>query len=57
MTGYTTLLKKAVDEIIRMFKKKGGQKLTSERGALLIPSAKQIYNMGNFELVTWLIIK
>ncbi len=57
MTGYTTLLKKAVDEIIRMFKKKGGQKLTSDRGALLIPSAKQIYNMGNFELVTWLIIK
>lgn len=57
MTGYTTLLKKAVDEIIRMFKKKGSQKLTSDRGALLIPSAKQIYNMGNFELVTWLIIK
>lgn len=57
MTGYTTLLKKAVDEIIRIFRKKGGQKLTSDRGALLIPSAKQIYNMGNFELVTWLIIK
>ncbi len=57
MTEYTTLLKKAVDDIIRMFKKKGSQKLTSDRGALLIPTPKQLYNMENFELVTWLVIK
>jgi len=41
-------LKQSLDEIIRMFKKKGGQKLTSGRGALLIPSAKQLYNTANF---------
>jgi len=57
MGGYTELLKKAVEEVIRIFKKKGSQKLTSDRGALLIPTAKQLHSMENFELVTWLIIK
>jgi len=57
MSGYTELLKKAVEEVIRIFKKKGSQKLTSDRGALLLPTAKQLHSMENFELVTWLIIK
>ena len=57
MDSYTELLKKAVAEIIRIFKKKGSQKLTSDRGALLIPTTKQLQSMENFELVTWLIIK
>jgi superfamily II DNA or RNA helicase len=57
MDVYTGLLKRAIDEIIRIFKKRGSQKLTSDRGALLIPMAKQLNEMENFELVTWLIVK
>ena len=57
MGAYTELLKKAVDEIIRIFKKRGNQRLTSDRGALLIPSSKQLNEMENFEFVTWLIVR
>ncbi len=57
MDGYTVLLKKAVDEIIRIFKKRGNQRLTSDRSALLIPVSKQLNEMENFELVTWLIVR
>lgn len=56
MDAYTELLKKAVDEVIRIFKKRGNQKLTSDRGGLLIPPAKQLHEMENFELLTWLIV-
>jgi len=51
------LLQKAIDEIIRVFKKRSAQKLTTDRGALLIPKSKQLNDMNNFELVTWLVIK
>ena len=57
MDAYTELLKKAVDEVIRIFKKRGNQKLTSDRGGLLIPPAKQLHEMENFELLTWLIVE
>ena len=57
MKNYTDLLKKSVDEIIRIFKKRGNQILTSDRGALLIPLEKQLNEIENFELVTWLIIR
>jgi hypothetical protein len=57
MDKYTELLKKAVDTICHVFKKRMNQKLTSDRGALLIPQSKQVNDMDNFELVTWLIIK
>jgi len=57
MSQYTDLLQKAIDEIIRVFKKRSTQKLTTDRGALLIPKSKQINDINNFELVTWLIIK
>lgn len=57
MLQYTELLKQAVDEISRVFKKRNNQKLTMDRGALLIPQAKQVSEMNNFELVTWLVIK
>jgi ERCC4-related helicase len=56
MDAYTELLKKAVDEVIRIFKKRGNQRLTSDRGGLLIPPAKQLHEMENFELLTWLIV-
>jgi len=57
MDNYTDLLKKAVDEIIRIFKKRGNQRLTSDRSAILIPLSKQLNEMENFELVTWLIVR
>ncbi|MBU1183489.1 MAG: SWF/SNF helicase family protein, partial [Proteobacteria bacterium] len=57
MGKYTELLRQAIDEICRVFKKRSAQKLTTDRGALLIPKSKQINDMNNFELVTWLVIK
>jgi hypothetical protein len=57
MDRYTELIKKAVSEIVRVFKRKGNIKLVSDRGALLIPLQRQINELGDFELVTWLIIK
>ena len=57
MKKHTELLKKAVEQIVQVFKKKGSQKLTSDRGALLIPKDKQLKEMADFELVTWLIVR
>ncbi|GAK51876.1 helicase domain protein [Candidatus Moduliflexus flocculans] len=57
MAKYSDLLRKAVSEIALMFKKKGNARLTSDRGALLLPFAKQINEMDDFELVTWLIVR
>jgi len=57
MDKYSDLLKKAVSEIVQIFKKKGNQKLTSDRGALLIPRAKQLNEIEDFELITWLIVR
>ena len=56
MGKYTALLKKAVYEICHVFKKRSNQKLTSDRSALLIPQSKQVNDLDNFELVTWLVI-
>ncbi len=57
MDKYAELLKKAVEEIIRVFKKRGTQKLLTDRSALIIPKAKQINEMDNFELITWLVLR
>lgn len=57
MHQYTELLKQAVEEISRIFKKRNHQKLTIDRGALLIPQSKQVHEINNFELITWLVIK
>ena len=58
MKQFTELLKKAVDEVIRVFGKRSIRILTNgDRGALLIPKSKQAIDMNNFELVTWLVIK
>lgn len=57
MEHYTVLLKKAVEEIIRVFKKRTAQKLTTDRGAIIQPRKKQIEELSHFELITWLIIK
>ena len=57
MEQYSELLKKAIKEITRIFKKRTTQRLFTDRGALLIPKSKQVNDMTNFELITWLIIK
>ena len=57
MEQYTVLLKKAVEEIIHVFKKRTAQKLTTDRGAIIQPRKKQIEELSHFELITWLIIK
>lgn len=57
MDKYADLLKKAVEEISRVFKKRGTQKLLSDRSALIIPKSKQINEMDNFELITWLVLR
>lgn len=57
MNQYIDLLKTSISEIVQVFKKRGAQRLTSDREALLIPKAKQLSEMQHFELVTWLLIK
>jgi superfamily II DNA or RNA helicase len=57
MSKYTELLKQAVDEISKVFKKRNNQKLTMDRHALLIPQSKQVNEVNNFDLITWLVIK
>ena len=57
MSKYAELLKKSVNEISRMFKKRAGNKLVTDRGSLLVPKDKQINSMNDFELITWLVIK
>ena len=57
MEKYSDLVKLAIDEISRVFKKRAHLQLMSGRGGLLIPQSKQASDMDNFELVTWLIIK
>jgi len=57
MDKYTTLLKEATTKISDTFKKKGNQKLSFDRGATIIPIAKQIKEMDDFELITWLIVR
>lgn len=57
MAKYTELLSKAVEEISRVFNKRSNQKLLTYRGALVIPKSRQVNEMNNFELVTWLVIK
>lgn len=57
MSKYTDLLEKAVAEIMLSFKKRSAMKLTTSRNAVLINKNKQVSNVNDFELVTWLIIK
>lgn len=57
MGHYNDILQKAVTEIMHVFQRRSNQKLTSDRGALLIPKSKQIQTADSFELVTWLVIK
>lgn len=57
MEHYTQLLKKAVEEIAHVFKKKVDNALINNRDSKIVPPSKQIKNMDNFELITWLVIQ
>lgn len=57
MSAFSNLLQKAIQEISSVFKKRSAQKLVSDRGALLIPDSKQVNDLSDFELITWLVIK
>lgn len=57
MEHYTDLLKKAINEIVQIFKKRSHRSLITDRGAQIIPQAKQISEMEDFELITWLVLE
>lgn len=57
MGKYSALLEKAIDEITTSFKKRSAARLTTGRSGILITKEKQASCMGDFELVTWLVIK
>jgi superfamily II DNA or RNA helicase len=57
MEKYSALLKSAVGEISRLFKKRNLQTLTASRNVQIISKDKQAEEINHFELVTWLVIK
>lgn len=57
MTEYTDSLKLAVVSIINMFKKRAMLHLQSSRRAVLTDEEMVAGDLGDFELITWLIIK
>lgn len=57
MDKYASLLQKGVTAITQVFKKRGRQKLLTDRSALIIPKEKQIRDLDSFELITWLIVR
>lgn len=57
MDKYAELLKKAVTEIVHVFRKRGDHRLTTDRSALVIPRENQVNDLESFELVTWLILR
>ncbi len=58
MSMYSGLLKTAITEINRVFKKRAGARLTNNKEALLIPSLSlEFEDNKTFELITWLIIR
>lgn len=57
MRDYNKLLKTAIGDINRVFKKRVNIRLTNNRDALLIPKNKMDESGDQFELITWLIIR
>lgn len=57
MEKYADLLRKAVNEIIQIFSKRSIQKLKYDRSALITSIDKQISDIDNFELITWMVIR
>jgi len=57
MSAYSKLLKTAIEEINRVFKRRAGIRMTNSRDAQLLPKAKIKGIDEPFELITWLIIR
>jgi len=57
MGRYHSLMEQAAKEINRLFRKRGGQRLATDRQALLIPDSQQAGSIDDYDLVTWLVIK
>jgi len=57
MSKYTQLLHKVAKEIILLYKKKGAINLTTDRAAILEPLVSKLNTLGDFELITWLIVR
>ncbi len=57
MSRYSELLDRAVQAIAAQFTRKATGNLFSGRGGKLIDKSKQVRNSGDFELITWLVIK
>lgn len=57
MEKYDNLLEKAIQEIAKTFRKRAVGTLISGRGGKLPPQAQQVKGTGDFELITWLIIR
>jgi hypothetical protein len=57
MSQYSSLLDKAVAAIAAQFERKNAGNLFSGRGGKLTDAGKQVKSTGDFELITWLVIK
>ena len=57
MTLYNDLLQKAVKSLSRTYQKRAVGNLISGRGGKLVKQQKQIRNITDFELITWLVIQ
>ena len=57
MTQYNDLLQKAIKSLSSTYKKRAIGNLLSSRGGVLPKRQKQVSNVTDFELITWLVIK
>lgn len=57
MSRYSHLLERAVTAIAAQFERKNASNLFSGRGGKLTDADKQVKSTGDFELITWLVVK
>ena len=57
MIQYNDLLQKAVHSLSRTYRKRAVGDLLSGRGGTLVKQQKQVRNVTDFELITWLVIQ
>ena len=57
MTQYNDLIQKAVNSLSRTYRKRAVSNLLSGRGGTLVKPQKQVRNVTDFELITWLVIQ
>ncbi|HUX90820.1 MAG TPA: helicase-related protein [Gallionellaceae bacterium] len=57
MSQYSGLLDRAVTAIAAQFERKNASNLFAGRGGKLTDAGKQVKSAGDFELITWLVIK